>query len=271
MRYSLANSLVIRTPEGIAFSLMLAGPISRFLAWGVDVACIVLGCRLALVTIGMFGVFSAGLAAAMTTVAIFLIPIAYAIVLEWFWRGQTVGKWLLRLRVMDERALRLQFSQIVMRNLLRFVDFLPVFYLVGGIACLASRRCQRLGDFAANTIVVRHLPALEPELDTVLTGKYSSFRDYPHLEARLRQRISPDEARIALQALLRRDQLEPSARIELFRELADHFRSLVTFPEEAAVGLTDEQYVRNVVDALFRKQSGPHLPKPAEEAGDKGK
>ena len=50
---------------------------------------------------------------------------------------------------------------------------------------------------------------------------------YPHLAARLRQRVVPGEAAIVLQALLRRDQFEPLARIELFQELATHFQAKV--------------------------------------------
>ncbi|MCC6145155.1 MAG: RDD family protein, partial [Candidatus Hydrogenedentes bacterium] len=36
MRSAWITTLPIRTPDGIAFSLVLAGPISRFLAWGID-------------------------------------------------------------------------------------------------------------------------------------------------------------------------------------------------------------------------------------------
>jgi len=34
------NTLPLRTPEGIVFALPLAGPVSRLLAWSVDIACI---------------------------------------------------------------------------------------------------------------------------------------------------------------------------------------------------------------------------------------
>jgi plasmid stabilization system protein ParE len=152
--------------------------------------------------------------------------------------------------------LRLQFSQIVMRNLLRFVDVLPGFYLVGGLACLFSRRAQRLGDVVANTIVVRNVPAPAPRMETLLAGKFNSLRDYPHLEARLRQRVTPGEAAVALQALLRRDRLEARARVELFDEIAARFHSLVQFPPEATEGLSPEQYVGNVLDVLFRPRIG---------------
>ncbi len=254
MRQSKTNTLLIKTPEGIVFSLLLAGPVTRFLAWSVDFACIGALSSLVGALFGLLGLISVDFARAIIVLACFVIQIGYGIVTEWFWRGQTLGKRLLRLRVMDAQGLRLQFSQIVIRNLLRFVDMLPAFYLVGGIACLTSRRAQRLGDFAANTIVVRHPKIKEPDLDQLLAGKFNSLREHPHLAARLPQRVSATEARVALQALLRRDELDASARVELFNEIAGHFRALVEFPPEAAEGITDEQYVRNVVDILFRPQ-----------------
>lgn len=254
MRQDKTGTLLIRTPEGIVFSLLLAGPVTRFLAWAVDMVCIGALSSAAGMLLGVLGLISPDIAGGMAMLAYFLIQIGYGIALEWFWRGQTLGKRLLRLRVMDAQGLRLQSSQIVIRNLLRFVDMLPAFYLVGGIACLASRRAQRLGDFAANTIVVRNPKIAEPDLDQLLAGKFNSLREYPHLAARLHQRVSPGEARVALQALIRRDELNAQARVELFGEIAAHFRSLVEFPAESTEGITDEQYVRNVVDILFRPQ-----------------
>jgi uncharacterized RDD family membrane protein YckC len=251
------NTLVVRTPEGIAFSLLLAGPVTRFLAWFIDLACIIALGMLVGSLLGLVGILDRDLAQAFTILAYFAISIGYGMALEWLWRGQTIGKRLLRLRVMDENGLRLQFSQIVIRNLLRFIDGLPVAYLVGGAACVLSRRAQRLGDFAANTILVRHPRMLEPDLDQLLAGKFNSFRDYPHLAARLRRQVSPAEARLAFQALLRRDELSPLARVELFGAIAGHFRSLLEFPPEATIGLTDEHYVRNVVEILFSSIKEP--------------
>ena len=258
MRQVKTNTLLIRTPEGIVFSLLLAGPVTRFLAWAVDIACIGALSSVAATLLGFFGLISVDFARAMIVLAGFVIQIGYGIVMEWFWRGQTIGKRLLRLRVMDAQGLRLQFSQVVIRNLLRCVDILPAFYLVGGIACLASRRGQRLGDLAANTIVTRNPKIREPDLDQLLAGKYNSLREHPHLSARLLQRVSPAEARVTLQALLRRDDLDPRARVELFSEIAAHFRDLVEFPPDAMEGITDEQYVRNVVDILFRPHRKEH-------------
>ena len=84
-----------------------------------------------------------------------MLSLIYAVVSEWVWRGQTVGKRLMGLRVVDARGLRLEPSQVIVRNLMRLLDALPALYLVGGIACVFSRHRQRLGDLAAGTVVVR--------------------------------------------------------------------------------------------------------------------
>lgn len=244
----------IRTPEGVRFSLPLAGPISRCLAWIVDALCLVAFAQTLQAVGGLLGIFSRDLSQALTMVLYFLFYLGYAMALEWYWNGQTIGKRILGLRVMDVRGLRLRPSQIIIRNLLRAVDSLPALYLVGGVVCLVSRYAQRLGDLAANTIVVRSARAVAPRIDAVLAGnRYNSLRSHPHLAARLRQQISPVEADTALQALLRRDNLDPEARVELFATMARHFKRQVAYPEEALAGISDEQYVRDVVDLLFRR------------------
>ena len=246
------NSLTIRTPEGVFFSQAIAGPIIRFLAWTIDAACVVSIASLITYLTGALVVISPDFARAMAVLLYPLISIGYGIALEWHWRGQTFGKRLLRLRVMDAEGLRLQFSQVAIRNLLRFVDMLPVMYLVGGLACAINRRGQRLGDVAANTVVARIPKLKRPDLSQILAGKFNSLRGYPHIAARFRQRVSPAEAALALNALLRRDALESPARVELFREIAAHFRKKGAFPPEAIEGISDEQFIRNIADIVYR-------------------
>ena len=247
--------LQIRTPEGIVFSQLLAGPVSRFLAWLVDLLCIATVISTFSFVLVPLQVLTPDLAAGVATLGYFAVSIGYGVVFEWWWRGQTVGKKLLRLRVVDAEALKLQFNQIVLRNLLRFVDSLPLFYLVGGVVCWFSPKSQRLGDIAANTVVVRIPKISEPDLDQLLAGKFNSLRQYPHLAARLRQRVSPTEAAILLQALLRRAEFDLVDRVDLFAELAAYFRAKVQFPEEALTGIADEQYLRNVADVIYRSAS----------------
>ncbi len=262
---SKTSTLLIRTPEGIVFSQLLAGPMSRFLAWLIDF-CIVLCATIAVaMLLTLLDLVAQGFAQAIGMLLQFVLMIGYGICFEWFKRGQTIGKRVLRLRVVDVQGLRMKPSQVVIRNLLRFVDMLPVFYLVGGIACVVSRRSQRLGDLAANTVVVRIPRITEPDLDQLASGKFNSLRSHPHLEARLRQRVTAQEAALALHALVRRDALDPQARVALFDDIAKHFQAKVQFPAETMEGITDEQYVRNVVDTLYRPNRSNRLT-PADTA-----
>jgi uncharacterized RDD family membrane protein YckC len=246
------KTLQIQTPEGVVFSLTCAGLFTRFLAWSVDLAVISAANSFIVVAVQFIALISPDVADGLLAVLYAVISVAYGIVTEWKWRGQSVGKRLLRLRVMDASGLKLQFSQIVIRNLLRPVDLLPVAYLLGGLVAYSNRRNQRLGDLAASTIVVAVPQEFIPDTRQISESKYNSFRDYPHLEARLRQRISPAEAALALDAILRRDEMTPEARIVLFREIAARFRSLVPFEEKIDETITDEQYVRNAVASLYR-------------------
>ena len=262
------TTLAVRTPEGVVFSLPLAGPVSRFVGWAFDAVVVFFLLFASVMIIGALVPALGGVATFLMLIMVLLIPVLYGMVLERLWQGQTIGKKLARLRVIDETGLRLSWRQIVLRNLLRPVDSLPpvilvindslvafgVVYLVGGICCALTRQCQRLGDIAAGTVVIRLIDEEVPDAEGLLGGKFNSFRSHPHLEARLRQRVSPEEAQVALGALMRREKIEAGHRVALFRDLADHFRSEVDFPESVTHGLTDEQYVRNVVDSVFRSR-----------------
>jgi len=246
-----ASSLSIETPEGVVFSFELATPVTRALAWAVDAAVIAALVYAIGKIAGIAGVLSRDIVSAISVAAYFAISVGYGIALEWRWRGQTVGKRMFGLRVIDARGFRLHLPQIVLRNLLRLVDSLPLLYLVGGAACFLSRNGQRLGDLAANTIVAREARWTAPDLDRIGIAKYNSFEAWPHLAARLRSRASPEAVALALRALAGRDRYEPRARVDLFRDLAAYFQSLVQFPEAAVEGLTDEQYLRSLLRLIF--------------------
>lgn len=255
MIHEKTNRLEIQTPEGLSFSLLLAGPITRFLAWILDELCIVTLLGAAGTILGLLNILSLDLAEAVFLWVYFLISIGYGMLLEWGWRGQTIGKRLLRLRVVDEQGLKLRFSQVLLRNLFRFFDLLPGYYMVGGLFCLFTPKAQRVGDLMARTVVIRHPEVMEPDFKQLLAGKFNSFRRYPHLCARLRQHVTPAEAAVVLQALLRRESLAPEARVKVFGDLAVHLKSVAKFPEEALEGLSDEQYLRNAADVLYN--TGP--------------
>jgi uncharacterized RDD family membrane protein YckC len=244
--------LRVRTPEGVVFALPLASTPARALALLVDLCAIGALSSIVKVVAAPLAALSADAARALLIVLFFVVSVGYGMACEWFLRGQTIGKRLMKLRVVDAAGLKLRPPQVVVRNLLRPLDSLPIAYLVGGLASFLSAKGQRLGDVAAGTVVVAAVKEPEPDLTHVLRGAHNSLESAPHVVARLRQRVTPELAAVAVSALLRRDVLEPTRRVALFGDLAAAFRAAAPFPEEVAEGLSDEQLVRNAVDVLFR-------------------
>lgn len=244
-------TLEIRLPEGVAFSLPLAGPVSRCLAFLIDLAII--------------SALSAGFERLMTPlraleqdVAVALIIVfylacwmLYGMLSEYYWYGQTVGKWLLGVRVVESTGLELQFHQVAIRNLVRVVDLFPMLGLTAGIAMFFNRRLQRLGDLAAGTVVVRNQRPPLPNIEALVRGRFNSLMPHQWLCARLRQLTPAEAGAIAVEALMRRDTLEDRARVAIFDELGTYFRRLVEFPVEDTEQLSSEQYVRNVIEILY--------------------
>lgn len=245
------NRLRIRTADQVSFSIPLAGPMVRFLAWAVDVAVLIAALSVINPLIQLMGVISDDIALGFFIIFNFAIVFLYGILLEWLWRGQTIGKRLMSLRVVDEQGLNLRLEQVIIRNLLRQVDRLPFLYVLGGVCMLLNGRNQRLGDIAAGTVVA-YMPKIQvPSMANVTEHKYNSFRKHPHLEARLRKNTPPEIAALAVESILRRDTLDDDARVLVFRELAGYFRDSVSFPDEDTLGISDEQYVRNVIDSIY--------------------
>jgi uncharacterized RDD family membrane protein YckC len=152
-----SDELVVATPERVAFRFETAGLGSRFVAQVIDgliLWAIVLA--LGLVSIGISTFLGASTAAALLFgLGGFALLWAWLILPEALWSGQTVGKYVMHLRVVDARGGPIRPGQAVVRNLFRIVDFLPFYYAVGTVAIFLSARNQRLGDLAAGTVVVR--------------------------------------------------------------------------------------------------------------------
>jgi uncharacterized RDD family membrane protein YckC len=248
-----SSQLEIETGDGVTFTLPLAGPVSRFLALTVDWAIVATVIYFLSLVFAFIPRVADDAKNATLAIAFFVLGIGYGVTLEWWWGGRTLGKRVVGLRVVDVNGLRLTFSQVLIRNLLRAADSLPAFYLVGGTVMIASSRMQRLGDLAAGTVVVSTREAPLPQLPPGTDTRVNSLRPYRALAARLRQKADPAAARIALEALKRRDALDPEARLKVFAEIAAGFRTLVEFPEEATLFLTDEQYLWNVVEILYER------------------
>jgi len=86
---------------------------------------------------------------------VFLFVIfAYLILMEAY-VGWTMGKRILGMRVVDVSGNKIGLSKSITRNLLRLVDGLPAFNILGIILIATSQREQRFGDRIAKTYVER--------------------------------------------------------------------------------------------------------------------
>lgn len=245
-------ALRIETPEGVTFALPLAGPTARFFAFVIDLTIIAATSILTMYVMTLAAFFAGMFTIGLAILTIFVLYTLYGLILEQLWNGQTLGKRVLGIRVADIHGLQLNFSQVVIRNLFRSVDMLPSLYLLGGVVALLSPYMQRLGDIAANTVVISTREPQRPALDQLEPVRYNSLREFPVIEARLRQRVTAEEAALLIRSLLRRDSLDPAARVAYFAELAEHFRGKTKLPEAATQGVPDEQLARNLADAIFR-------------------
>jgi uncharacterized RDD family membrane protein YckC len=177
--------LTIETPEHIELQFALASVGNRFIACAIDHGLQMLA--ISIVSILAYNISDGArrlgsrmassveegnlwLVALMLTL-IFVIFFGYFTFFETLWSGQTPGKRWLKLRVIQEDGRPISFFGALLRNLLRMVDMIPPpFYSLGIISIFASTRAKRLGDFAANTVVIKERAAEAPTFDEVFTS-----------------------------------------------------------------------------------------------------
>lgn len=156
----LDTTYTVNTPEGIALQLSPAGPVPRLLAWLLDLLLRGGISAVLLMLLALLGKMGYGIA----MILIFLLEWFYPVYFELRQQGQTPGKKMLRIYVAHSDASPVTPTASVVRNLLRVVDFLPLLYGFGFISMILNRRFQRLGDLAANTVVLHQNSRTYPTL-----------------------------------------------------------------------------------------------------------
>lgn len=257
----------VLTPEYVEFNFVLAGLMSRFLALMIDtvLSLFITFALLMAVTListlisvstaaaGASGIGQTllGLGVAAQFVIWFLVDWGYMVVLETAWSGQTVGKKIMGLRVLQDTGVRVGVYQSLLRNLVRPLDKVPVFYFVGGTAALFSATQQRLGDLLAGTIVVRERRLKIPAQLERPDGDTSLLAD-PDFRARV-AKLSAEEETVLFSAALRREELGMEARLNLFATLARRLEEDLGFTKPGH--LSDEKLVLLVTAALAAKNA----------------
>ena len=156
----------VEVPEGITLSLPVASLVSRSLAFLVDQVISWLLIFVAIQIFQFLGRFGEG----MIYISIFIIQWFYPVLFEVFYNGQTIGKKIVGIMVINDDGTPIDWSSSIVRNLLRVADFLPFLYAFGFISMMFSRDFKRLGDFAAGTLVVHKMEEIEKDQKIALDG-----------------------------------------------------------------------------------------------------
>lgn len=232
------DRLHIETPEGVTIDLHLAGLGSRFGAASIDI--LILGAAFLVLILAFslvggvidadLGVFALGIGSLLVAATL----LGYFIAFETFNNGRTPGKAAFGIRVVSATGSALTVTAVAIRTLMRLVDFLPGAYGIGAISVFVSEKNQRLGDIAANTVVVRdRVPELAPT-----THDHARTTVGWDVSA-----ITEEDLAVVRRFLARRTGLDMAARSRISASLATSLRPRVVGGETAS----DEMFLEQLV------------------------
>ncbi|MBY0550491.1 MAG: RDD family protein [Candidatus Obscuribacterales bacterium] len=152
----------------------------------------------------------------ITLLLVFCVNFGYFICFEGLWQGQTPGKKLAQIRVIEANGQPVNWPSVWIRNLMRLID--SGIAMIGLVSMLLDKNERRLGDFAAGTLVIRERPAeLSARNLRVQVGDVPlSFVDAGQ--------ISPDEYHLLVSFLKRRHTMVKDSRGAVARQMEEYFR-----------------------------------------------
>jgi len=242
------------TPEAVALEFRTANLGSRILAYLIDMVVVVAG-----ILAGLFAVALLGQASDVVvpdwvalTIVLVLLPawwLGYFIAFETLWRGRTLGKAALGLRVVTKEGAPVRFRHAAIRGLLGLVDFLVLGGFLAVVFILFTRDNQRLGDLVAGTLVLRERSALAAPAPV-------SFTPPPGLEHYTApldpSGVGNEEYQAVRTLLLRAPSLSPGPRSALALQLANPLAARLRPPPPA--GISPELYLQCVAAAYQQRQ-----------------
>ena len=192
-----APVLSVPSATGVDARLVIAGPGARSLAfvldWMIRSALATIYLLLASkILLGNFR-FDIGpdddtlwyLVGAMPATAIYFL---YHLILEPLMAGRTPGKRLAGVRVLTPEGQAPTVGALIIRNIFRIIDSMPLFYVVGLLFVFFGRQHLRLGDLAAGTVLaVDRTSFLEK-----VTAQANEWREARQRAAALRRRRGPE-------------------------------------------------------------------------------
>jgi uncharacterized RDD family membrane protein YckC len=250
-------SLDVATPERVSLSLPVAGIGYRCLAWLVDATILFFFWVTAyfvfsLLVSDVLGVFRglSGFAQTLLAVGFFATQWMYWTLAEVFFRGQTPGKRLMRIRVVRVDGSPIGVYESAVRNLLRAVDFLPLLYAVGSLSMLFTQQHRRLGDLLAGTLLVReerfdlnkYAPAVQPSPEAVPAAALPTGSG----------RLESSDVELILAFLERAPWLEENARRQLGTRMVEQLGGLAEEERTAVLASAQatEEFLRARAQAV---------------------
>ena len=212
---------IVDTPENIEFGYDVAGIGVRFLAALIDHGMFVAAMYIVFRLLDNADASFAAYRIFATTAS--LIMCAYYIAFERFWNGQTPGKRIFGLRVVQDAGRPVTLLSSIIRNLIRLIDFFPALYGLAIVSMFIDQRTRRMGDLAAGTLVVRDRQrvTLQSLMAGMRTGRVASALDsnsnavLPNIEA-----LRPSDMALVQDFLLRRTSLPLDRRGRIAGQLA---------------------------------------------------
>ena len=260
------DQVTLETPERVELELELAGVGSRFLAAVLDsllqsvillALALALGASRWLFTGNQDSLYLGALLVFMSSM---LVVVIYYVSFEMAWAGQSPGKRIAGLVVVTDHGGPMSLVQSLIRNVLRIVDILPIYYMVGLVTILLTRQCKRIGDLAAGTMVikVRSFEARDGAGDTGDLEEAPPAAQATGLVARAVANVgalSPRERETVVRFAQRRFELDEASRRDVAARIADGLRS--KFPALSPQEVPDpEVFIQVVYQAWMFSQRG---------------
>ncbi len=235
-----AEELNISGLTGVAMTLPVAGPGTRAYAFIIDwhirllvaLAWLLLGW---VVGLSMGSTFRSPLFALLDVGPAAIIYLLYHPILEPLMRGRTPGKRMAGARIVTLEGGTPGTGALLMRNVFRLIDSLPVLYLVGLVCCMFTEQRVRIGDLAAGTVLVLDDPKASRSLGAL--GKLAQS-----------SRLDPDTAALVQDLLDRWSELRDGRGEALARKLLG---SLDTGLDPVQLAALDSAALRSRLEALL--------------------
>lgn len=191
MNESLEKELTIVTPEQVQLQFQTAGVGSRAIAHVLDALLLALVNTVLILLLGLGRKYVWGsswssiedYAAAIIIIVLILLNAGYFICTEAYMGGRTIGKKLAGLRVIQDNGQSATLLSVIIRNLFRLLDVLPMAYFLGSSVMLFSAKDKRIGDMVAGTIVIVELQRERMKRHKRIEKSLAAWRDrLPQLE-----------------------------------------------------------------------------------------